>query len=81
MGIVIDNKLKFELHIGNICQKANNKLNALARLINYMDTSSSPEIFRKKGVFRNLTKFIGKHLYHSLFFNKVAGLEDRPLKN
>ena len=28
----------------------------------------------KKGVLRNFTKFTGKHLCQSLFFNKVAGL-------
>ena len=28
----------------------------------------------KKGVLRNLTKFTGKHLCQSLFFNKAAGL-------
>ena len=33
-----------------------------------------PEVFYKKGVVRNFTKFIGKHLCLSLFFNKVAGL-------
>ena len=44
--------------------------------------SSAKEIFRsshlrcsvKKGVLRNFAKFKGKHLYQSLFFNKVAGL-------
>ena len=36
--------------------------------------SSRPEVFRKKGVLRNLTKFTRKHLCQSLFFNKVAGL-------
>ena len=30
--------------------------------------------FIKKGVLKNVTKFTGRHLYHSLFFNKVAGL-------
>ena len=43
---------------------------------------TSIEIFRsshrrfsvKKGVLRNFTKFMGKHLCQSLFFNKVAGL-------
>ena len=34
--------------------------------------SSRPEVFCKKSVFRNFTKFTGKHLYQSLFFNKVA---------
>ena len=33
-----------------------------------------PEVFRKKDVLRNFTKFTGKHLCQSLFFNKVAGL-------
>ena len=33
-----------------------------------------PEVFCKKSVLRNFTKFIGKHLCQSLFFNKVAGL-------
>ena len=36
--------------------------------------SSRPEAFFKKGVLRNFTKFTGKHLCQSLFFNKVAGL-------
>ena len=36
--------------------------------------SSRPEMFCKKGVLRNLTKFTRKHWCHSLFFNKVAGL-------
>ena len=29
------------------------------------------EVFCKKIVLRNFAKFTGKHLYHSLFFNKV----------
>ena len=37
LGIVLDNKLKFEKHVENICQKANKKLNALARVTNYME--------------------------------------------
>ena len=36
--------------------------------------SSRPEVFCKKGVLRNFTKFTGKRLCQSLFFNKVAGL-------
>ena len=41
--------------------------------------SSSPEMFCKKGLLRNLSKFIGKHLCQSLFFNKVAGLRPATL--
>ena len=33
----------------------------------------------RKGVLRNLSKFIGKHLCQVLFYNKVAGLEPATL--
>ena len=32
-----------------------------------------PEMFCNNGVFKNFTKFTGKHFYWSLFFNKVTG--------
>ena len=35
---------------------------------------SRPEVFCKKGVLRKLATFLGKYLYQSLFFNKIAGL-------
>ena len=34
--VTIDNKLKFDKHIENICQKACRKLNAPVRLVNYI---------------------------------------------
>ena len=37
LGIILDNQLKFEKHVENICQKASGKLNALARVTNYME--------------------------------------------
>ena len=37
LGIVIDSNLSFEDHINNICKKASQKLNALARVSSYMD--------------------------------------------
>ena len=36
--------------------------------------SCRPEVFCKKGVLRNFSKFTGKHLCQSLYFNKVAAL-------
>ena len=36
--------------------------------------SSRPEVFCKKGVLKNFTKFTGKYLCQSLFFNRVPGL-------
>ena len=41
--------------------------------------SSRPEMFCKKGVLRNFTKFTGKHQCQSLFFNKVAALRPATL--
>ena len=40
---------------------------------------SRREVFCKKGVLENFTKFTGKHLCWSLFFNKVAGLGPESL--
>ena len=37
LGVAFDNKLKFDKLIENICQKANRKLNALARVTNSME--------------------------------------------
>ena len=39
-----------------------------------------PEVFRKKGLLKNFTKFTGKRLCWSLFFNEVAGLPATLLK-
>ena len=38
-----------------------------------------PEVFYKKSVLRDFTKFTGKHLCQSLSFNKVAGLSSATL--
>ena len=43
--------------------------------------SSRPEVLNKKGVARNFTKFTGKHLCQSIFFNKVANLRPATLLN
>ena len=36
-GINLDKNFKFDIHVESICQKANRKLNALARIANYME--------------------------------------------
>ena len=36
LGIILDSKLSFEDHINNLCKKASQKLNALARVAPYM---------------------------------------------
>ena len=41
LGIVFDNKLKFDKHIENIYQKVNRKLNTRARVKNYIELRKS----------------------------------------
>ena len=41
--------------------------------------NSRPGVFCKKGVLKNFTKFTGKYLCQSLFFNKVACLRPATL--
>ena len=36
-----------------------------------------PDVFSKRSVLRNCAKVKGRHLYQSLFFNKVPGLRHR----
>ena len=36
LGVTIDNELKFESHIMNICRKVNRKLSALSRMGNIL---------------------------------------------
>ena len=43
--------------------------------------SSRPEVFCKKDVLKNSTKFTVKHLFQSPLFNKVAGLSDSGSAN
>ena len=41
----------------------------------YVNRSSRPEVFCKKGILRNFSKLTGKNLCQRLFFNKVVGLQ------
>ena len=60
----LSHKLNTYYYNKDVCKEANDY------------RSSRPEVFSKKGVLRNFAKFTGKHLCQSLFFNKVAGLQD-----
>ena len=42
----------------------------------FNEQNQAPEMFYKKGVFKNFAKFTGKHPCQSLFFNKIAGLQN-----
>ena len=45
LGVTIDNKLTFDSHIKSICRKAGQKLGALLRITNYLNSSQKKLIF------------------------------------
>ena len=67
-----------DFHENDIPNLISLKLFEFESKTNIRDIKSSQkqpsEVFYKKVVLRNFAKFNGKHLYKSLFFNKVAGL-------
>ena len=48
LGVVVDNKLNFSLHVSSICKKASRQLNALARISNYLRPSHTAQNSRKR---------------------------------
>ena len=62
---------------GNVCFNCN--CNVQVDMLIHV-RSSHQRCSIKKGVFRNFTKFTGKHLCQILFFNKVAGRPATLLK-
>ena len=46
LGITIDNSLKFDTHINNICTKANQKLSVLSRMGNILNFEQRRRIFK-----------------------------------
>ena len=45
LGVIIDSKLNFSLHVSSMCKKAARQLNALARISNYLDESARRIIY------------------------------------
>ena len=46
LGVTLDSKLNFNVHVNQLCMKASQKLYALARVSNYMDTEKLKLIMR-----------------------------------
>ena len=49
------------------------------KIIYIIYREAATEVFYKKGVLKNFSKFTGKHLRQSLFFDNVAGLRPTTL--
>ena len=74
---LLDKTMSEEAMAINVINKINNKLKFLHPKNKFLTPAPEAVIQRcsiKKNVLRNFTKFTGKHLCQSLFFNKVTGL-------
>ena len=47
LGVTIDNQLKFDDHIKNMCKEAGKKINALARIAPYLNEDKRKQKFTK----------------------------------
>ena len=57
LGITIDKKLTFDSHIKNICRKAGQKLGALLRITNYLNSSQKAYFLRNDKISIQLLPF------------------------
>ena len=80
LGVTIDSDLKFDLHVNNLGKKATQKLNALAHISGYMDSSNKRPIMKT---------FITSHfsycplvwMFHSREINnKINRIHERSLR-
>ena len=46
LGVTIDNNLRFDKHVSNICLKANRKLNALTRVAKFVPFKQRRILFK-----------------------------------
>ena len=79
LGIMLDSKLSFEDHINNLCKKASQKLNALARIASYVCLE------KRKTVMKAYISQFGYcplvWMFHSRGLNnKINSLHERALR-
>ena len=80
LGITIDSDLSFEEHINNLCKKASQKLNALARISGYMDIEKRRTLMKsfitsQFGYCPLIWMFHGRGLN-----NKINSIHERALR-
>ena len=80
LGITIDSKLTFENHINNICKRASQKLNALARVAPYMNIQKR-RIIMKSFVTSQFGYCPLIWMFHSRHpNNKINSIHERALR-
>ena len=77
LGITIDNKLKFDVHISNICKKAQRKLTILMRLKKYLDFEKLRILFKTFFEFQFKYCPLTWMFYSRSTNNKINKLQER----
>ena len=80
LGVTIDNELKFDSHVKNICLKANMKLSALLRLNSYLSFEKKRILY--KAFVESQFKYCSlSWMFHSRYSNnKINRLHERALR-
>ena len=79
LGVTIDNKLIFNKHVIKICNKANQKLHALARIAKYLDPNKL-KIIMKTFIESQFNYCPLTWMFHSKLNNRINKLHERALK-
>ena len=80
LGITIDNELKFDEHIDNVCMKAQRKLSVLARIRKYLDFNKLRTIFKTFFEFQFKYCPLTWMFYSRTTNNKINNLHERALR-
>ena len=80
LGIEFDNKLNFEKQVANICRKANNQLNAIGRIQNFLGKKEKETIINSF-VYSNFMYYpLTWHFCSKPSQNKIEKIQYRSLK-
>ena len=80
LGVEFDKKLKFDIHVSNICKRAARQLNALKRLTGLLNTSSRLMIFRSFLLSNFNYCPLVWHFCGAALAGRLEGLQERGLR-
>ena len=80
LGIILDSKLSFEDHINNLCKKASQKLNALARIAPYMCLEKRKTVMKAYKISQFGYCFLVWMFHSRDLNNKINSLHERALR-
>ena len=80
LGIIVDNELKFDIHINKLCNKASQKLHALARISNFMSLEKR-KVILKAFILSQFNYCPLLWMFHSRKLNnKINNIHERALR-